>query len=251
MIRFPIYLPSRGRPETCYTAHNLAKENIPFFLVIEPQDKEIYSKFFKPEQLLVMSENDQGVAYVRNWIKDYSISRGEEYHWQLDDNIRKFMKLEGKRIPASIEENFSYIENYMDRYSNVAISGMAYCTFAFGDVKEVSINKSPASGVLVKNNVEVRWRKGVIVDIDYTLQCLTKGYCSIVFNRLLIDKPGPLKMKGGCTEIEYEGNKRELRTLKFIEYWPNYCKLKEKYGRKGLSVCCLGKKFLQRPILKI
>lgn len=246
--QYPIYIPSKGRATTCYVANILKREGLPFTIAVEPKDADEYAAKYGTYNLLVIPENDNGVAYVRNCIKKHSISNGDLYHWQLDDNIKSFQRLIAKRMPAQAAENLTYVENIINNYKNIAVAGMAYSTFAFGNVKDISINKSPASGFLVKNDIDIWWRKGVPVDIDYTLQCLSNGWCSIVFNKILIEKPSPLTMKGGCTEIEYGGGKREQRTMKLCEYWPDYVKPKYKYGRFGLTVGCLKYKFKQRPI---
>lgn len=249
--QYPIYIPSRGRHDCCYVADILIREKAEnIFIVVEPQDAIDYKKKYG-SIVLIMDENNQGVAYARNFCKNHSIDFFKSnYHWQFDDNIKSFQRrLNNKNNKCSAIENISKVERTINLYKNIAVAGMGYTTFAFGAKHPISINKSPASGFIVNNRVNVNYRKGVPVDIDYTIQCLSKGYCSLVFNHLLIEKPTPLTMKGGCTEIEYGGDKREKRTLKLVEYWPDLVKIKYKYGRAGLSVKTLKITFKQEPIL--
>jgi len=40
--RYPIYIISKGRSKRCLTARELTKMNVPFFLVVEPQEENEY-----------------------------------------------------------------------------------------------------------------------------------------------------------------------------------------------------------------
>jgi len=250
MNKYTVYIPSRGRAGIIILPKILSDLGINFFIAVEPQEAELYSKHYGSGRILVMAESDQGVAYARNFIKEHSAKNGEAWHWQMDDNIKSFMVLKEKKQKSNGLENIQTIENYADQHGNISHIGMAYHTWAFGKKKEMSINKSPASCFLVNNSVPISFRKGVPVDIDYTLQVLSKGYCTVVFEKILIEKPGPLKMKGGCTEIEYSGDKRFNRSLLLKKYWPDFIDIKFKYGRYGLVVKQLGKTFKSEPIKK-
>lgn len=249
-MTYPIYIPSRGRAGLLILPKLLKEAGLKFLFAVEPQDAPEYRKHYGAGSVIVMDKNDQGVAYARNFIKQFSISKKEKFHWQFDDNIKSFQILNGKKYKSSPLHNISILEGFMNEHKNISHIGMAYCTFAFGEKKEYTVNKSPASGFLVNNSVELWYRKGVPVDIDYTLQALKKGWCTVVFERVLIEKPGPLQMKGGCTEIEYGGQKRLERTMKLKEYWPDYVDVKYKYGRYGLRVKQLGKLFPTKPVKK-
>ena len=41
--RYPIYVISKGRVDPCYTARELTFMNVPFLLVVEPQEAEAYA----------------------------------------------------------------------------------------------------------------------------------------------------------------------------------------------------------------
>ena len=42
--KHPIYVISKGRIENCYTARELTEMGVPFFLVVEPHEKDAYQK---------------------------------------------------------------------------------------------------------------------------------------------------------------------------------------------------------------
>ena len=99
--RYPVYIPSKGRAETALTPRFLIADSVPFKLVVEPQEQTAYASKWGAERLLVLPENDRGLVFVRNWIKQHSIDSGVERHWQLDDNIRRVLRVcKGQRIGA-------------------------------------------------------------------------------------------------------------------------------------------------------
>ena len=46
-VKYPIYVISKGRYDCCYTADFLVKDKVPFKLVIEKQELELYLKKYK------------------------------------------------------------------------------------------------------------------------------------------------------------------------------------------------------------
>jgi hypothetical protein len=218
--KYPIFIPSRGRATKCLTAKILQKEGIPFTIVVEPQDYESYEEVFGKDVLLVLLTDNAGVAFVRNWIKYIQPKNG--YHWQLDDNIRAFKRrVDNKNVYVPAGELLSEIEDTVDKFSNVGIAAPRYVAFAYSAKDYFSVNKQAASAVLVNNSLPFSWRKGVAEDTDYSMQVLSAGYCTLVFNKLLIDKTPTMKMSGGCTEIEYGNDGRLKRTLGLQEAWPD------------------------------
>jgi hypothetical protein len=97
LLKYKVYIPSKGRASTCNTPNLLSKSNIDFFIVVEPQDKDSYLEEFNKEQILVMDKDDKGIAYARNFCKRHSISLGDKFHWQIDDDMKIFMKRINKK----------------------------------------------------------------------------------------------------------------------------------------------------------
>jgi hypothetical protein len=249
--KFSVYIPSRGRSDTCLTAEILKSEGINFKIVIEPQDRDDYVSKYGEESCLVMDKNNMGIAYVRNWIKDYSKRKKEEYHWQIDDNIKNFrFRNNNKNEKTTAGFCLANAENYIVKFINIGIAGLTHTAFAFSHKEDIGLNKQCYSCVLIKNDILIRYREGLVEDTDYSLQLLTKGYCTILFYKLLIEKAKTMSMKGGNTEIEYSGNKRELRTKELIKCWPGVFKYTYQYGRIKVLPSRVWRMFSQRPILK-
>lgn len=102
--RYPVYVPSKGRADHCLTAKFLIEDDVPFHLVVEPQERDIYAARFGEERILILPFSNRGsVVPARNWIKHHAAQAGYEYHWQLDDNIRGVLRwYKGKRIPCRV-----------------------------------------------------------------------------------------------------------------------------------------------------
>ena len=93
--RYPVYIISKGRWESRLTVKALLAMNVPFSIVIELQEYEQYASVIEPENILVLpfSNLGQGSIPARNWVWEHSLSKGDERHWILDDNIRNFYRL--------------------------------------------------------------------------------------------------------------------------------------------------------------
>jgi len=252
MNKYTIYIPTKGRATFITTAALLDAEHIDYKLVIEPQDAESYMHFFDEQKLIVMPEDNVGMAGVRRFIKRYSRSKNEEYHWQIDDNIKGFKKrIDNKNISSSANANITEIEQFVDEHANIGGAGMRHQMFAWTQKHRYTINQQCPSCVLFNNACKSDWRDDVIEDTDYWLQVLYEGYTTILFNRLVMDKTAIKTMPGGCTDLYYNNdNIRYSRQVKLQEYWPGIFDIKVVNGISRVKPSRIWQKFQQRPILK-
>ena len=83
--KYPIYVISKGRYDTCHTAKFLIKDKVDFKLVVEPQEEEQYRKNFgKHVTVLPFSNLGQGSIPARNWCWEDAKKNGHFRHWILD-----------------------------------------------------------------------------------------------------------------------------------------------------------------------
>lgn len=238
---FNIYIPSKGRANRCFTAICLKANGIPFKIVVEPQDYEDYLKEYSKEELVTLDANNKGLSYSRNFIKRYSLSKGEERHWQLDDDISYFVKRENdknsKINPINI---FNEIEEDTLKYKNVKVSGLRDVVFAWTQKVDRSVNKLIASAFLVENDTTINWSDNMIEDIDYCIQVLERGYCTLIYNRLAYQKKPNNKDLGGQAGFNYE-----RLNINLVNKYPNYFKLREdkKTGLKKIAPSRVWSKF--------
>lgn len=87
--KYPVYIISKGRWESRLTSRALERINVPYHIVIEPQEYKQYAAVINPAKIFVLpfSNLGQGSIPARNWVWEHSISMGVERHWILDDNI--------------------------------------------------------------------------------------------------------------------------------------------------------------------
>jgi hypothetical protein len=245
----PIYIPSRGRADACLTAQVLKTDGIDFNIVVEPQDVDEYKKYFDSDHLVVMDKNNGGIAYVRNYCKKISISRGEQAHWQIDDNIKSFRKREGnKNVVANPKDILTAAEEYFLAHKNVSMCCLRHVMYAWSQTTDLSFNQCMYSAFIVKNDVGCDFRDGTIEDADFTLQVLMKNKCTVIFNRLLMEKVTTGVMKGGNTEISHGGDGRLRRAQKLCDTWPGGFSIVWKNGLPKVHPLRVWGRFKQRPI---
>jgi hypothetical protein len=239
--RYPIFIPSKGRAERVLTAKMFSKFGTPFQIVVEPNEAPAYEAKWGRERVLVLPENNRGLVYSRNWIKQYSIERGDARHWQFDDDIRKMMRLNrGHRVTCAADVAVAVAEDFSDRYENVALT--SFNSFFFVSTSGPWGNRRPPfllnsrcyTVFLVNNALPNRWRNRYNEDTDMSLQVLADGWCTILLNAFLIDTPTTMSAPGGqmvSATGSYQGDGR-LRMARDLERcWPGVVTTKRKFRR--------------------
>lgn len=230
--RYPVYVPSKRRSAECTTPAFLIRDEVSFHLVVEPQEKGIYAAKYGEQRILMLPADDQGLIYSRNWIKEHATAAGFERHWQLDDNLRETFRLyRGNRLPCNSGVALRAVEDFVDRYQNVALAGLNYTMFAVGKPPPFYVNQRVYSCSLILNAIPQRWRARYNDDTDLCLQVLAAGWCTVLFNAFLVEKKTTMTMKGGNTDALYQGDGR-LRMAKSLErLWPGVVETKRRFKR--------------------
>jgi len=236
--RYPVYVPSKGRSDVCLTAKCLVEDGVPFRLVVEPAERERYAKLYGESRLLVLPWDNppgtpDGLIKARNWIKAHSISEGAVRHWQLDDNLIEFRRwYRGMRIPCNAGPALAACEDFVDRYSNVAVAGLNYQMFCISPKSPpFYVNVHVYSCTLVLNEIPYRWRLPYNDDTDLCLQVLAGGWCTVLLNAFMANKLRTMKLKGGNTDALYRGDGR-LRMARSLErMWPGVVTTSRRFQR--------------------
>jgi hypothetical protein len=233
---YPVYVISKGRHDVCYTADALIKDQVPFKLVVEPQEAELYAGVYGEDRLLILPFSNLGLGGIpaRNWVWEHAKAAGHERHWILDDNIRDAYRLyRGKLIRVRFGVAFKVVEDFTDRYKNIAIAGMNYQTFVSREraIKPYFLNVHVYSCLLIKNDLDIRWRGKYNEDTDLCLQALANNWCTVLFNVFSIGKMNTMKLKGGNSAELYKGDGR-LKMAKSLErQWPYIVSTKRRFDR--------------------
>lgn len=241
--KYPIYIPTKGRVESRLTVKTLDTMHVPYRVVIEPQEFDQYAAVIPKERILVLPWSKPGehtqLKDTRNWIKAHSIEEGHERHWQLDDNISIFYRLNRNRhTPMRCGTCFRVLEDFCDRYENVAFAGLQY--FMFGPKRKkhpaFSLNTRIYSCTLVNNKAPFAWREIYNDDTDVSLQALKAGWCTVLMYTFLALKNQTMSMKGGNTPIyqaaEEQGFDGRLEMAKALQRrHPEITEIVWKWGR--------------------
>src|SRR5215831_6313909 len=150
--RFPIFIPSKGRAREHITMRYLTSMRIPYRVIVEPQEWDAYASVVDPKQLLVLppsyySEFDacvpiapgdsKGSGPARNFAWDTAALERAEYHWVIDDNIRGFYRCNRNRKSRCLDGTvLRCMEDFVTRYTNVAMAGPHYENFMHKDAKK-------------------------------------------------------------------------------------------------------------------
>ena len=215
--KYPIYVISKGRADSRQTSIGLEKMKVPYHIVIEPQEFEEYNKYISKEKIKVLpfSNLGQGSIPARNWCWQDSIDRGFERHWIMDDNIPYFNRLNRNyQIRVTSGTILKIMEDFVDRYENVALAGPAYDFFTIAKQLHPPfvLNTRIYSVLLIKNDIPYKWRGKFNEDTDLSIRVLKDGWCTVQFNAFTQEKATTMTMKGGNTNELYDktNNRREF-----------------------------------------
>lgn len=232
--RYPVYVPTKGRYDSALTIKALEKLGIPYYAVVQPQEEALYRPVVKTGEILLLPTGLDGLVPARNWIKDHSIEvLKAERHWQIDDNIDGFYRLyQNLKVPVATGAIFRAMEDFSDRYENVAISGPNYFMFASRktEMPPLTINTRVYSCSLVNNAIPHRWRGVYNDDTDICIRALKDGLCIVLFNAFLCMKSTTMTLGGGNTPI-YQGDGRLKMAQSLADQHPDCVVVTEKWGR--------------------
>jgi hypothetical protein len=253
----PMYIVSKGRADTMFTSRSLSRMQIPHYIVIEPQDHTSYDEaldnFNMRDYVTLLvapfSNHGDGPGRARNYAWDHSISIGATSHWVLDDNISDFYRLNrNQRIRFESGVGFQIMEDFVDRYDNVYISGPQYRFFIAPDQKYPAFvaNTRIYSTLLIRNDCKHRWRGRYNEDTDICLRVMKDGDVCVQFNSFLQGKAATQTVKGGNTAEFYHAENVENQAFKetgyntegtvnksqmLVDMHPDVARLVWRYGR--------------------
>lgn len=229
----PIYIVSKGRAAYMITSKALTRMGVPHFVVVEPQQADEYREAVAKMRLLaevVVMDLEEKARYelcddlgltkstgpgpARNFAWRHAIESGASWHWVMDDNIKAFFRWNRNlKVPVADGAIFRAMEDFCDRYQNVAMAGPNYFMFASRkDVKPPFVSNTRIySCNLIRNSITFRWRGRYNEDTILSLDILKAGWCTVQFNAFLQEKMETQKLPGGNTDEFYlkEGQKRD------------------------------------------
>lgn len=221
--QFPIYIVSKGRWETRQTATALDRIGVPYRVIIEEFEFACYAGVIDQSRLLILPQKyldlydtcddrgntrSKGPGAARNFAWDHSlIVEHADWHWVMDDNLDAFHRLNrNKKAVVASGTIFKCAEDFVQRYTNVAIAGFNYYSFVKeGDpVPPFVLNTRIYSCLLINNSLPHRWRGRYNEDTDLCLRALKEDWITVQFNAFLCGKTTTQRMAGGNNEEFYK-----------------------------------------------
>ena len=250
---YPIYIVSKGRAvnENWHTSTRLSQANIPHYIVVEPQEVEIYKEAFKDTYATILEMdmsyrdnydcfsdlgniNSTGPGAARNFAWEHSMKLGYKWHHVLDDNINGWrMWFRGRRIISLTGEIFRSLERIVERFDNVLIAGDNYLNFCRPShtVPHYFLNTRIYSMLFIKNDIPYRWRGRYNEDTDLSLRILKDGFCTFELNLFLGDKATTQRKGGGNTAEFYAQEGTNPKSQMLYDMHPDVTTLVERWGR--------------------
>ncbi|GAH45961.1 unnamed protein product, partial [marine sediment metagenome] len=247
--KYPIYIVSKARWDTRLTSKSLEKMKVPYYIVVEEDEYDCYSLAIDSEKVLVLPQKylddydtfsdigdtkTKGPGAARNFCWEHAIELGAKRHWVMDDNIYDFYRLnQNSKNIVETGAIFRAAEDFVDRFTNVPISGLNYFKFCEANSKlpPFVLNTRIYSCLLIENQAPYRWRGRYNEDTDLCLRVLKDGLCTIQFNAFLCEKATTQRLKGGNTKEFYnhEGTMNKSKMLE--EMHPDVASVVWKFNR--------------------
>ncbi len=167
---------------------------------------------------------------------------------RFDDNIHRFYRLHhNKKIPVADGTCFRIIEQFCDRYTNIALAGINYqwLVKATDKVPPIYINTRIYSCLLIDTSLRLteglseeevketkgRWRGRYNEDTDLSLRAMKAGLCTVMFNAFLCGKASTMTMKGGNTDELYKDDGRLKMAQELVAQHPDVASVSRKFKR--------------------
>jgi hypothetical protein len=148
--------------------------------------------------------------------------------------MRAFYRLHNNRKNRVADGTiFRIAEDFVDRYTNVAIAGFNYALLVprKKQVPAYYLNTRIYSCILLRNDLPYRWRGRYNEDTDLSLCALKDGWCTVLFNSFLTGKIATMRMKGGNTDQLYQGDGRLKMAQELYKRHPDVTKITWKWHR--------------------
>lgn len=225
-----IYIPSKNRVEAPLLKAVVGVENV--IVVVEPQDYEKYKAAHPNLDIITLPENDKGIAYVRNYIKE----RAGSPYWQLDDDISGLFYREGTKM---VRGGFEILDLAAKALAGCAVGALEYRQFAWSATRDMVENSFCDVCVYVDPHLTkgLQYREYVQgkEDRDFAMQAIRSGQKTGRTTLYAFSAPPNGSNKGGLKETFYDVNGREQECAKrMVELWgPHICHMIVKPGGRN------------------
>lgn len=221
-LRYPIYIPSYRRAGRARLPALLAAAGVPYALVVRPEEAAAYAGAYPAAGIVKLPPAYVGsLDLAREGIRAVAAAGPAARHWQLDDDIRQFLCwTDGKRHPCAPAQALTAVEAFADQYANVAVAGPVFSMWAFRPSHRYRVNRPVSCAFLIDNRLPCRFRGPCYEDLDFALQALAAGYCTVVLQTVQYVMKADMASAGGMESV-YRASDGRLRQARDLERrWP-------------------------------
>lgn len=225
------FIPTKSRFKT--KTYQLFNEvGIEVYHFIEPKEIELYEV---PNKVSII-ENNQGIAYVRNFMLNYAKELKQEWVIFCDDDVSGFGIYNGQTIKKDAGIWFDILQKA--KKMPFEMIGINYTQHAWHEKTKYSINKKFAEVCVMLNVSKINWEYrsnfNLKEDRDFALQTIKHGNGILRFNHYWFSCPEVGSNSGGL-QNEYKNKKDEESAIKMAKEWHPFVTLKRKGERIDIS----------------
>jgi hypothetical protein len=240
-----VCIPSKGRPGTLLPSK---LEGLPYLVFVEPQDQASYQAA-GISNLHVLSANDQGISFVRNYILDFARKHNHDWIWMMDDDVSNFgIAGSGKVATESADVVLCGFHEVASRYQ-FPVNGINYRQYAWACSKASAryrVNAKTAEVCTLLFIPKITWKYraqfNLKEDRDFCLQAV-KHSSGIFFDSYSCYNCPNVGTNTGGLQSEYLLKRDHEAALRFAREWHPYVSVVKKAGRvdakldvKGLAL---------------
>lgn len=220
METWPIYVPSRGRAETS----SLLKREDGLTIIVEPWEVEAYTQAFGGRHNIVeLPDNNRGIAYARNFIKEFNNRVKRSWYWMIDDDITAFWEIvNGKAVKKDMKTVLNLAQTIIRSLPGLGLASIEYERYAWAAKDPIKLNHFCDVVVAVNalKTKDLKYRDvPVKEDRDFALQVLKSGLKTARITKAAFSAPGRGTNKGGLHDVYAKGRERE-GAEQLAELWP-------------------------------
>lgn len=223
-----IFIPTKGRADKQKTYKILTDLNLEPVLVIEPQEEKQYEKYTH----ILLPKNNQGIAYSRNYILDYSRRNNFDYVVMIDDDVNGFyIKDSSGKL---VKDNKGFLTALNKFLSYKGYCGLEYHQFAWCQDCEFTYNRSVEVCLMIyvpDIPENIRFDSESKEDKDFAIQIIKSGRRTMKMNNISFSVPKIGTNTGGLNDwYKSQGDKKASEYM--LRKWgENIITLKDKGGR--------------------
>ena len=235
---YPVIIPSKSRPFS-----TIFRELPDATIVVEPQEVATYRRLNPAHSIVVLPENNRGLAYSRQFILDMMRQQGVDWFWMIDDDVKYTYRVEnGETIKEPIKDVLASAEIVITAVDGVALGALEYSQYAWGQKKPYALNSYCDVCVLLNASCTepARYRLDISLkeDRDFAMQVIASGALTMRTSKFAFHSPKNGQNSGGLQPLYRTPGYEDEVCQRVVDYWGHgFCNLQtKKTGRRDLKI---------------